>query len=86
VQRLRCRHEIDRGLGQGERLGARDRVFDSAVSDGALDLLFARIGGDDARKMFAQSDRSLSIAGATVGSCAVLSRQCRQMREQRFWI
>jgi hypothetical protein len=86
VERLRCRYEINRRVGKGERLRARHRVFDALVRSGAPDLLFAWIGGDDVRKMFGQSDCGLPVAAATVDGGAVLARQCRQMGEERLWI
>jgi hypothetical protein len=82
MQRLCCRHQVHRRVRKRNRLRARDRVLDVLVLNGAADLRLAWIGGDDATKVFCQSDRGLSVPGAAVDGSKVLARQSGELREE----
>src|SRR6185369_14817406 len=66
VKGLCGRDQVDGGIRQGNRFGGRDPVFDSGMRSSAVDLLCARIDGNDALEMIHQSKRGLSVARSAI--------------------
>ncbi len=66
MRRLRGNDEVGACLAEAARFRRRDAVRDTGVRLGVVDLLFARIGRDDAREAFAEENRELSRAAAAI--------------------
>jgi hypothetical protein len=74
MRRLRGNDEVGACVAEAARFRRRDPVGDTGVRLGVLDLLFARIGRDDAREALAQENRELA------GTAAAIERELRARR------
>ena len=74
MRRLRGNDEVGACVAEAARFRRRDPVRDTGVRLRVLDLLFARVGRDDAREALAQENRELA------GTAAAIERELRVRR------
>lgn len=86
VQRLRHRHEINRGRGAAARFGRSDAVGDAVMGRDVLDLRRAGIGCADVTEVTRQTGGRLARTGARIPRLVPRRRCTRQEFEQRVRI